>query len=219
MRWRRLWLIVTVLLVSAAPGSAGIIFNRKPKPNPTERVPQLVYQLKTDKDEDKRAQAAEELRNFDAAAYPEIVNALVEAALGDPKPKVRSEAVQSLGKIRPISQRAGWALEQVAASDTALRVQVQARSALVTYRMSGYRSANGEPAPEGRTLKTEEPPLAEPVGTPSPPVKSTSAKKRIFQRQPAPVTPAPVAPATVAPAPAPSPTPPVIEGPELTIPK
>ena len=104
MRWRRLWLIVTVLALSAAPGSAGIIFNRKPKPNPAERVPQLVYQLKTDKDDDKRAQAAEELRNFDAAAYPEIVNALVEAALGDPKPKVRSEAVQSLGKIRPIAR-------------------------------------------------------------------------------------------------------------------
>ena len=216
MRWRRLWLIVTVLALSAAPGSAGIIFNRKPKPNPAERVPQLVYQLKTDKDDDKRAQAAEELRNFDAAAYPEIVNALVEAALGDPKPKVRSEAVQSLGKIRPISQRAGWALEQAAANDSAIRVQVQARSALVTYRMSGYRSANGEPPPEGRTLKTEEPPLADTVVVPTPPVKSTSAKKKIFQRQPAPATPAPVTPAPIAP---PSPTPPALEGPELTIPK
>lgn len=217
MRWRRLLLIVTLLGVTAAPGSAGIIFNRKPKPNPAERVPQLILQLKSDQDDDKRAAAAEELRQFDAGAHPEIVNALVEAALGDPKPKVRLEAVQTLGKLRPVSQRAGWALEQAAANDTAVRVQVQARSALLSYRMSGYHSSkNGEPPVEGRTLKTEEPPLAEPgVIVPdravSSPVKSTSAKRKITGRPPAAAT--PVAP------PALNPAPKGLVGPELSPPK
>ncbi len=179
MPCRRLLMIVTVLVVTAAPAWAGIFFNRKPKAKPIERVPQLIYQLKVDQDDHKRAAAAEELRNFDTVAHPEIVNALVEAALGDPKSNVRAEAVQSLGKLRPISQRAGWALEQAAANDSAVRVQVQARTALVAYRLSGYRgSKDGEPPVEGKSLKTDEPPLAEPsIGSTSRYVPATVGVK------------------------------------------
>ena len=184
MRCRRLLLIVTVLVATAAPGWAGIIFNRKPKPQLTERVAQLIVQLKTDQDDRRRAAAAEELRNFDGAAYPEIVNALVEAAMGDAKPNVRAEAVQSLGRIRPISQRAGWALEQIVASDSAVRVQVQARSALLAYRMSGYRSSkDGEPPIEGKSLKTEEPPLAEPLIGAVPSERSVNLTRRPRRRR------------------------------------
>lgn len=211
MRCRRLLLIVTVLVATAAPGWAGIIFNRKPKANPAGRIPQLVYQLKMDQDERKRAAAAEELRNYDGGAHPEIINALIDSALSDPKPSVRSEAVQSLAKIRPISQRAGWALEQIAANDAAVRLQVQARSALLAYRLGGYRSSkDGEPPVEGKSLKTEEPPLAGPpievIGNDRaaiPGVQSVSEKKKAGLRLPvlkkAPATP--------------------LEGPELTPPR
>src|SRR5262249_19964833 len=134
MKFCRLLLIGLTLAIGMVPAEAGIFFNRKPKPNPGERVPQLVVILQTDHDESKRASAAEELRNFDANAYPEIVPALADAAMKDPGTRVRMEAVQSLAKIRPVSQRAGWALEQVVAHDPSTRVQWQARAALVQYR-------------------------------------------------------------------------------------
>ena len=210
MDWRRKLLIVVLLAATAVPAWAGIFFNRKPKGNPTERVPTLIYALKAEQDEHKRAAAAEELRNYDTGAYPEIVNALVDAAMTDTSAAVRSEAVHSLGKIRPISQRAGWALEQATANDASVRVQVQARSALLTYRMSGYHSAkNGEPPVEGRSLKTFEPPLADvpatapapvPAAQPVTPGTTTSNKKKLFGR------------------PAAKPTPPAVDGPELTPP-
>ena len=62
-----------------------------------------------------------------------------------------------------------------------MRVQVQARSVLVAYRLSGYRSSkDGEPPVEGKSLKTEEPPLADtPVGlSPSERPSYTTVERR-----------------------------------------
>ncbi|MGE3808992.1 MAG: HEAT repeat domain-containing protein, partial [Gemmataceae bacterium] len=78
----------------------------------------------------------------------------------DPSSSVRIEAIQTLSKLRPVNERAGWALEQ-ATQDSNLRVQWQARSALLQYRMSGYRQGSGGPA--DRPLRTDEPPLAPPL--------------------------------------------------------
>jgi hypothetical protein len=147
------------------PAPAGIFFNKHPKPNPATRVPELLQSVRTETDDHKRAAAAQELRNYDPAAFPEIIPALVELALRDPNTGVRLEAVQSLSKLRPVSQQAGWALEQAGEKDSSRRVRFLARSALLQYHISGYRSAKapetlgdggnaGEPAPPSRTLTT-----------------------------------------------------------------
>jgi hypothetical protein len=165
-------LIVPAVL--AQPAHAGILFNKHPKQNPATRVPTLITILRTDLDDGKRASAAVELRSFDANAFPEIVPALVDSALRDPKTGVRLEAVQSLAKLRPISQQAGSTLEQIVDNDPSLRVRFQARSSLVQYHLSGYRvSKSHELPPTG--VKTDEPPLASPVPQPTEPAPAISA--------------------------------------------
>ena len=118
-------------------------------------MPQLIAALRGEPDEHKRASAAEELRQFDIASFPEIVPALIDCALHDAETGVRIDAVQSLGKIRPVSQAAGWALEHVLSHDKSMRVRMQARTSLYQYYVSGYRS-NG---------KGGEPPLVPGEGT------------------------------------------------------
>jgi hypothetical protein len=173
-RLRALWLVPLVLLPFAAgSSSAGIIFGKKNKktPTPAERVPQLLAQVKTDGDESKRAAAAEELRQYDPAQFPTIVPALIDVLLTDKKPAVRAEAAQSLGKLRPISQQAGQALEQALTKDSSMRVRLQARSSLLQYHWSGYRGNKKDEM----VTQTKEPPLADP-NTPSPsPVINTAA--------------------------------------------
>lgn len=233
MNWCRFLLIGVLLATPVARSEAGIFFNRnKPKVNPAERVPQLVNALMSESDEHKRAAAAEELRNFDAGTYPEVVTALAEAAMKDPQVSVRIQAVQSLGRVRPVSQRAGWALEQVTAKDPSPRVQLQARSALLQYRMSGYHSGGGEAPPAApRTIKTEEPPLAPPeteasrggVATPARaikvvPIPPPSAPAPAPMPVEAPIQPLPSAPALDTPPPGQAPLP-SADGPELVSPK
>lgn len=140
-------LVLLALLSLAVPASAGI-FGKKEKPDPKVRVPELIATVKNDKDESKRAAAAEELRQYDVAAFPDIVPVLIDVLLTDPKPAVRSEAADSLGKIRPISQEAGWALEQALAKDGSMRVRLRARYALMSYHWAGYQGKPKEsPAP------------------------------------------------------------------------
>jgi hypothetical protein len=184
MRYR---LFVLLVLIPALTPSAhaGILFGRKKdKPDPKVRVPELVTVLKSDKDADKRSHAAEELRTFDLAQFPEIVPALIDALQNDPKPSVRIEAVQSLGKLRPVSQVVGEALEQALAKDASMRVRLQARSTLLQYHWAGYRSGkktdvppltpNREPAPvESRKY----PPL---IDTTAPPPSKPPLIPRLF---------------------------------------
>src|SRR5438132_14226068 len=106
----KLWRIPLVLIAAgslALPASAGILFGKKTKPNPAERVPELIVIVKTDKDESKRASAAEELRQYDPAAHPDIVPVLIDVLMNDAKPGVRAEAAESLGKMRPVAQDGG----------------------------------------------------------------------------------------------------------------
>jgi hypothetical protein len=175
MTWCRLLLIFVVSAVSAVPASAGIILRKRgktdpqksAKPDPAARLPALIGTLRTDPEEKKRERAAEELRHFDPNAYPEIVAVLIDALQHDPADGVRLEAVQSLAKLRPVSQQVGWALEQAVEHDRSRRVRLQARSALVQYRLSGYHGTkNQEPKLDG--VKTEEPPLAGPLVEPPP---------------------------------------------------
>jgi hypothetical protein len=162
MRQCRFLLMLVMPVSLAQPAQAGIFFNKHPKHNPVTRVPALIMILRTDLDDTKRASAAEELRLYDPNAFPELLPALIDAAMRDPKVGVRLEAVQSVAKVRPISQQAGSALEQAVEKDPSLRVRLQARSSLMQYHLSGYRSTKGPELP-GAGIKTEEPPLAAPV--------------------------------------------------------
>jgi hypothetical protein len=172
-RLRALWLVPLVLLpLAAGSSSGGIIFgkkNNKKAPTPAERVPQLLAQVKTDGDESKRAAAAEELRQYDPAQFPTIVPALVDVLLTDKKPAVRAEAAQSLGKLRPVSQQAGQALEQALGNDSSMRVRLQARSSLLQYHWSGYRGNKKDEI----VTQTKEPPLAD-ANTPPPAINTTA---------------------------------------------
>ena len=82
---------------------------------------------------------------------------LIDVLRNDPKPGVRSEAAQSLSKLRPVSQPAGHALEQAMQNDASMRVRLQARSALLMYHWAGFHTTKLQDAP---LLQTKEPPLA-----------------------------------------------------------
>jgi len=139
----KLWRISLALVnvgMLVVPAPAGILFGKKTKPNPAERVPELIVIVKTDKDESKRASAAEELRQYDPATHPDIVPVLIDVLLNDAKPAVRVEAAESLAKLRPVSQEAGWALEQARDKDSSMRVRAKARYELIGYYWAGYHT-------------------------------------------------------------------------------
>src|SRR5262245_19813791 len=96
-------------VLSGRPAAAGIFSSKKPKPPPAEYVPELIRQLRSDGDEHKRSTAAQELRLYDAAQFPDMLPALIEATLYDQKPGVRADAAQTLGKLRPVNAAAGAA--------------------------------------------------------------------------------------------------------------
>jgi hypothetical protein len=150
-------------------------------------VPELIVLVKTDADERKRAQAAEELRDFDATTFSEIVPVLADVALHDKKPNVRFEAVTSLARIRPVSQLAGQALEKAAAEDDSLRVRVHAKAALPKYYLAGYSKKAETGA--GKKKQTDEPPTGAPptFGEPLP------------RLQPLPLLPRPLPPSVATP--------------------
>jgi hypothetical protein len=209
----RLGLTSALLLAAllAAPSHAGIIFGRKPAPvDPRTRVPELLNVLKSDKDAAKRSKAAEELKNFDAAAFPDIVPALIRALNEDPQPGVRIDAAQSLGKIRPVSQAAGEALENALEKDPSMRVRIQTRAILLQYNWAGYRTAKKEAIP----LATEPPRGV--LGRFLPPIRTTPDPRKAPKAGPdAPFKPLPpgsgVEPPLAPPVPEvkPAPTPPV----------
>jgi HEAT repeat protein len=191
------WRIPLALLTAAAlalPAPAGILFGKKTKTNPAERVPELIVIVKTDKDESKRAAAAEELRQYDPAANPDIVPVLIDVLMNDAKPAVRAEAAESLGKIRPVSQEAGWALEQAQEKDSSWRVRTKARYVLMTYHWAGYHS---------------DPKLKDGPAVPNP--KDPPAEKGKVILSPVPMTPKSPAPPPVRPVPGETQPPPLAD--------
>jgi hypothetical protein len=177
MSWRRLLLVFAIQVSLALPASAGI-FSRKTKPDPAQRVPELINTVKSDPNDHKREAAAEELRDYDSQAFPEIVPVLMDVAQRDAKAEVRAEAVQSLAKIRPVSQEVGFVLEQVHSSDASAKVRFQARIALWQYQLAGYHGAKTDgPKLDGKdgtpVITSKEPPLAAPDTAPAPRVVPT----------------------------------------------
>ncbi len=166
MTWQRL-LAILMAAALAAPAQAGLIFGKKKAApvDPAQRVPELLGLVKSAPDEGKRAEAASELRKYDTQAFADIVPVLIDVLANDPKASVRLEAAQSLGRLRPISQAAGQALEQALANDPSLRVRLQCRTSLLHCFWSGYRSPKKDAPPP----QTKEPPLA-PPGPEGPPL-------------------------------------------------
>jgi hypothetical protein len=170
-RWPLVVVAAMGLHTHAQAGGGLGIFSRKPKQNPAEQVPALIMQVKTDKDEGKRATAAEELRNYDPKAFPEVLTVLTDALLKDVSPSVRAESASTIAKLRPINQQAGFALEQASANDPSLRVRVAAKQALWQYHLVGYRS--GRPA---ETADAKRGPQLPPVTAARPGQPHVSAK-------------------------------------------
>lgn len=168
--YRRALLSLFLACLLIGPGFAGIFGKKPTKPNPNERVPELLTILKTDGDENKRVEAIDELRYYDLAAFPQIVPALIDVLNNDPKPAVRSEAADILGKLRPISPAVGQALEQARDKDAAMRVRMSARSSLLGYYWAGYKS--GKPADPQAQVK--EPPLIDPKTETAPVIRTQS---------------------------------------------
>jgi hypothetical protein len=187
MNHHRFFLALGCALVLAVPAPAGIFFGKHPKPNPAERVPQLLATLKTDPDEGKRTSAAKALREFDPSAFPEMMPILIDVLKHDPQAGVRLEVIQTLGKLRPISQNAGVAMEE-ALGDSSWRVRWQARQTLWLYRASGYRSpAKPEEAAPPSTAKAGQPksrPNLVPKDTPPPPLADPAPAVRTSSSPP-----------------------------------
>jgi HEAT repeats len=173
-RFRTLVILIAVPTF-ALPAPAGL-FDRRPKPIPAQRVPQLIAQVKTEPDERKRTAAADELHQYDPRSFPEIIPVLIDVLQSDPAAGVRLQALHSLSSFRPVSQEVGEALERAMASDKSMRVRLQARTTLVSYHWNGYhgaRKTEGQPAPPqiitGAQPKLTEPPLAvDPAPSPAP---------------------------------------------------
>jgi HEAT repeats len=161
MNWCRYLVILVVVPAFALPAPAGL-FDRRPKPDPAKRVPELLGIVKTEKSDSKRSAAAEELRQYDPKAFPEIIPVLIDVSQNDASSSVRLDALHTLSKFRPVSPAVGEALENAVAHDKSLRVRLQARTTLISYHMSGYHGAQPTAMPPQAlpSLKTTEPPLA-----------------------------------------------------------
>jgi hypothetical protein len=150
-----LLVVALITLTLSARTDAGI-FKRSAKPDPATHVPALLDMLKSATDERDRVAAANALREYDAKVYPEILPALMDALAGDSSSSVRAEAAESMGRIRPITAQAGYALEQAKEHDKDRSVRTSARLALLQYKILGWiPGTKAEIA-----FQTKEPPLA-----------------------------------------------------------
>ncbi|MCS7046987.1 MAG: HEAT repeat domain-containing protein, partial [Gemmataceae bacterium] len=130
-----------------------------------QRLPELLYQAKSDPDERKRSAAVTELGNVNGKSHPEVVAVLADIARTDPKPAVRHDALSSLAQIRPISPTAGQTLEWAAAHEQTWRTRLHAKSLLLRYQLAGYQAGKGDAKNESKHTfppMTPEPPLGEP---------------------------------------------------------
>jgi hypothetical protein len=183
--WLRISCASLIYLLMANPVFAGLFKKNQPKPDPSKYVPELIMILKTDKDESKRSKAAEELRDYDPKAFPDLMPSLIDALQNDPSASVRVEAINSLSKLRPISQQVGYALEQVLQNDSSIRVRVAARTTLWQYHLMGYRSGR---MPDKGIDQTQEPPVATPMKSPPISTKSSTPIIEVPSTPPMPTT-------------------------------
>jgi hypothetical protein len=158
---QRFLFLVLLGFVAIPTGSAQAqLFSKKVKAAPQQRVPELILIVKTDADERKRISAAEELREFDAKMFGEIVPVLVDVLQNDKSSSVRYEALDSLSRLRPVTPLAGQALEK-AQQDENWRVRWHAKTSLMRYQWAGYTPTKTDPVASKTVVNGKEPPLAE----------------------------------------------------------
>lgn len=201
---RRLLILGMLLVVPgwSSTAQAQGLFSKRARPNPNQRVPELIYIIKSEGDERKRANAAEELQSFDARTYAEIVPVLIDVAQNDQKASVRQEALGSLARIRPVSQAAGQALERAAAQDESWRIRLQAKSALMKYHLAGYASSGKAETASAlpRNVTTAEPPLLDaPAAAPAPAPSNVQSQPPHFPAAALPAQPLQARPMQVSP--------------------
>lgn len=172
---QRLFFVSIFALVCATSADAGP-FRKTSRPDPATQVPFLLQTLRTSTDERVRETAASALREYDAKAFPEILPTLIEALTTDKSSSVRSEVAESIGKIRPISIQAGYALEQAIANDKNPLVQLSARTAMLQYRLLGIVSSKADLA-----TQSAEPRLAATTD------EKTMPGERVLRPTPAPI--------------------------------
>ena len=175
MRWQGLAVLLCAMMASNLHAGSLLPWRKTEKPDPKVRVPLLLHIVQNDKEEFKRSEAIVELRQYDAAAFPEMIPVLLQALSSDPRPGVRIDAAQTLSKLRPIHPKVGEALEQAISNDPSLRVRLQARTALLGYQMAGYRN-HKKPDAVGTSSPVVSPQT--PAGTPSLPMLRPSTEKR-----------------------------------------
>lgn len=161
----------------AGDGPLGLgLLKRKPKADPAAKAKQLVATLQSDPDERKRKSAAEELREFDPRNTPDLIPALIGSLQKDPSAAVRIETAQTLGKLKPVSQPAGIAMETAFQSDPDAKVREAVQAALWQYHLNGYRTP-----PTGSAVASQ---------TPEPPIAPTRPGTMAARPSPKPTTPA-----------------------------
>src|SRR5207302_11520092 len=103
MKWCRYLLVPLAVMTLTSPSWAGIpFFSKHTKPNPTERVPELLNTIKTSQGEHKRGSAVEELRQYEAAAFPQMIPILLEVLGKDYELGVRAEQHHTASQIRQV---------------------------------------------------------------------------------------------------------------------
>lgn len=196
------WLLVSALFASFATvvdvhaeiPRLGIFRKKNPdKDEPQPKSKQIVETLKSDTDEKKRQAAAVQLRDEDPRTNADILPTLIASLQRDPSTAVRSEVAETIGKLKPVSQVAGAALEQTFVSDPSESVRKSSQKALWDYHLNGYRSTGANAA----MPQTAEPPLAKPKSAPiALPVSRQKPLTTATAVAPPATTPAPARPIT-----------------------
>jgi hypothetical protein len=106
----------------------------KPAGRGPERIEQLIQVLVTERKDDRRAKAAQELGKLASPEYPEIISALIDTLVRDESSSVRKAAAKSLGDIEPESHEVKDALDQAVKQDKSWVVRQAARMALWRYK-------------------------------------------------------------------------------------
>ena len=172
-------LAFVLALTCCSTSQAGERDKNKPVPppvDPVERMEKLLETLKSDRKEDQRVKAIEELGKLASAEFPEVVPALIDALIRDASTAVRKSAIRTLAGIEPETYEIKDALEQAVKQDKAWTVRQTARFALFRYKpkdepptTSGPKQRNtSKPTSTGKVPATKTPPRA----TPPDPFKS-----------------------------------------------
>ena len=109
------------------------------------RARQLAALLQSEQDIPKRREAIKELAGFDPRTDADVLPTLVSSLRKDPAPEVRADAAEAIGRLKPVSQSAGLALEDAGGTDPNVKVREAVNLALLQYHLNGYRTQYGTP--------------------------------------------------------------------------